>query len=130
MLGAATILLVNRFLDRWPAPDEELGEFAKIARSALGELSEEKESKNAIIRCYTSMTRAVNERRGLAREAAVTPAEFAAQLENAGLPRESVQSLTRVFERVRYGGQNAGAEDIQEARHCLTAILKACETNP
>ncbi len=129
-IAALAIVLFNRFVDKWFQPKSGLGEFANIARSTLNDLSKNKESRNAIIRCYTRMNAAVNEHRGITREAAITPAEFAGQLEGAGLPSEAVHGLTRVFERVRYGGQNVSAEEIKEAKNCLTSILKACEAKP
>lgn len=126
-IAAVAIVLFNRFVDRWFQPKAGLGEFANIARSTLNELSTNKESRNAIIRCYTRMNAAVNEHRGITREAAMTPAEFAERLAGAGLPGEAVHGLTSVFEKVRYGGQNVSAEEIKEAKNCLTSILMACE---
>jgi hypothetical protein len=72
------------------------------------------------------MTRVVDARRGLFREYAMTPAEFALRLENAGLPREPVSRLTRLFEAVRYGARTSSQSDIDEAVACLTSILKYC----
>lgn len=126
-VGAVAVAIFNRFVDRWFQPQAALNEIAEIARSALNDLSENKESRNAIIRCYTRMNAAVNQHRGITREAAMTPAEFAGQLENAGLPGEAIHGLTGVFERVRYGGQSVSADEIKEARNCLTSILMACE---
>lgn len=62
------------------------------------------------------------------RSAGMTPTEFAEHLESAGLPRDSVQGLTHVFEKVRYGAQNINPEEIKEARQYLTSILEACKT--
>lgn len=122
------VILINRFLDKWWKP-KELDGIAEIARSTLKELSAEKPSKNAIVRCYTRMTAAVNEQRGLARKESATPSEFAAHLANAGLPREDIEGLTRIFERVRYGAQSVEANEVKEAKKYLSGILKACETN-
>lgn len=129
-IAAVAIILFNRFVDKWFQPKAGLGELAEIARSTLGELSKNKESRNAIIRCYSRMNAAVNEHRGLVRDAAMTPAEFAERLERAGLPGDAVHGLTRVFERVRYGGENVSADEIKEAKNCLTSILTACESKP
>ena len=57
----------------------------------------------------------------------MTPAEFARELIHAGLPGDAVQTLTRIFERVRYGGHGTGPNEIKEAVTCLTDILKACQ---
>jgi hypothetical protein len=127
VVGAILIMVFNRMVDRWFQPKTGLDEISDIARSTLNELSGAKESKNVIIRCYTRMNSAVNQYRGMTRNAAMTPAEFAEQLEGAGLPREDVRGLTSVFEKVRYGAQTVSPEEIKEAKNCLTGILKACE---
>jgi hypothetical protein len=117
----------NRIIDRWFQPKQGLDKIAEIAHSTLKDLSGNKVSKNTIIRCYVRMTLAIKESRGITRGAALTPAEFAQQLEKAGLPSDGVQGLTRVFERVRYGAQNIDPEEIAEAKQCLTSILTACK---
>jgi hypothetical protein len=65
-------------------------------------------------------------RRGLYREYAMTPAEFAVRLQSAGLPPEPVNRLTRLFESVRYGARISAQRDVDEAIACLTSILKYC----
>ena len=127
VIGVIAIVIFNRYVDRWFQPKTNLEEIADIARLALDDLSKNKESRNVIIRSYTRMNAAVNQYRGIAREAAMTPAEFASHLEKEGLPGEAIHGLTRVFEKVRYGGQNVSAEEVKEAKQCLTNILKACE---
>ncbi|MBE0670831.1 MAG: DUF4129 domain-containing protein [Anaerolineales bacterium] len=129
VIGVAAVVLFNRFADRWFKPKNNLEEIAEIARSALIDLSKNKESRNVIIRSYTRMNAAVNEYRGIARQEAMTPTEFARQLEYEGLPGEAINGLTCVFEKVRYGAQNVSPEEIKEAKQCLTSILKACEAN-
>jgi hypothetical protein len=47
-------------------------------------------------------------------------------LEKAGLPREPVNRLTRLFESVRYGARTSAQSDVDEAIACLTSILKYC----
>jgi hypothetical protein len=56
----------------------------------------------------------------------MTPSEFAARLEQAGLPAEPVQRLTRLFEKVRYGGLRSTPTEAEEAVACLRDILHAC----
>jgi len=107
-----------------PSP---LDEIAEAARTSLRGLSSRHGSpQDRIIQCYADMTRVVDARRGLFREYAMTPAEFALRLENAGLPREPVSRLTRLFEAVRYGARTSTQDDIDEAVVCLTSILKYC----
>ena len=127
VIGVIAIVIFNRYVDRWFQPKTNLEEIADIARSALDDLSKNKESRNAIIRSYTRMNAAVNQYRGIAREEAMTPSEFASHLEKEGLPGDAINGLTRVFEKVRYGGQSVSAEEVKEAKQCLTSILKACE---
>jgi hypothetical protein len=130
-VGVIGIVVFNRLIDRWLRPKKGLDEIADIARSTLNDLSDKKISKNTIIRCYVRMNSAVNKYRCITRDAAMTPAEFALHLENAGLPRDDVEGLTRVFERVRYGMQNnISPDDIKDARQYLTGILKACKAQP
>ncbi len=127
VIGVIAIIIFNRYIDKLFQPKTNLQEIADIARTALDDLSKNKESRNVIIRSYTRMNAAVNQYRGIAREEAMTPSEFASHLEKAGLPGEAINGLTRVFEKVRYGGQSVSAEEVKEAKQCLTNILKACE---
>lgn len=103
-----------------------LDEIARIARASLGELKSGRNFENAIVECYARMSNAVDEKKGLQREIAMTPAEFASRLARAGMPREPVQRLTHLFEAVRYGGQHAGQAEIDEAVLNLTSILRYC----
>ncbi len=127
LFGVLAVFIVNRIFDRFYKPQPGMDEIAGIAHAALTGLSEGKGSKNAIVRCYMDMNRVVGEKRRLTREDGSTPAEFAGQLARMGLPREAVDGLTGVFERVRYGGKEADANEIEEAKRCLTVILRACE---
>ena len=127
VVGILVVFIVNRAFDRFYRPQPGMDEIAEIARTAVTGLSDGEASKNVIIRCYLDMNRMVGEKRGLVRENASTPAEFAGQLARMGLPRGAVDGLTGVFERVRYGGKEADANEIEEAKRCLTLILRACE---
>lgn len=105
---------------------ESLEEIGEAARLALDDLASGLDGENAVIRCYTRMNRVVKEKRGLQRDESMTAAEFAARLEEAGLPRDSVRSLTRLFESARYGAYGSQAVEIDEAKACLTAIARYC----
>jgi hypothetical protein len=128
VFGVVAVFLINRAVDRFYKPPQDMDEIAEIARTALNDLSGAKPSKNVIVRCYLDMNHAVGEKRGLVRDAATTPAEFSVRLEAMGMPLDAVHGLTEVFERVRYGGRDASPDEIKEAKRCLTQILKACET--
>jgi hypothetical protein len=130
LLTALLFWRINRW---WNLRKELLGaplpldEIAEVARASLRELSSgQGSSQDKIIQCYADMSRVVDARRGLYREYAMTPAEFAVCLENAGLPREPVNRLTRLFEAVRYGARISAQNDVDEAITCLKSILKYC----
>ncbi len=97
-------------------------ELALTAQSALDEIHAGGELSNIILRCYKEMTRIVAEKRNIRRQGYLTPSEFADQLSRAGLPREQVFRLTRLFEAARYGDQNINTLDEKEAISCLTAV--------
>ncbi|MFT3893717.1 MAG: DUF4129 domain-containing protein [Anaerolineales bacterium] len=106
--------------------EEPLEELARIARSSLKDLSQGGDTTDVIMRCYFRMSNVVSDRRKIHRKDSMTPAEFAVRLEQAGLPGDAVQRLTRLFEAVRYGGYRSGPKDVNEAVACLTSILNYC----
>ncbi len=107
-------------------PGKSLDEIARIARSSLNDLTSGRDSSDVIINCYLRMSDVVASRRRLQREMAMTPREFAARLEQAGLPAEAVTQLTRLFEGVRYGDRKSAPKDVNEAVRCLQTILQYC----
>ena len=133
-LGVALALVgVWWWFNRWwkrrqafLAMQRPLDDIANIARSSLDDLAAGRAWDDVILNSYFRMSRVVEKRRGLARQHAMTPSEFAARLELAGLPGEAVRRLTRLFEKVRYGAHQSTAEEINEAMTCLSAILHHC----
>lgn len=107
-----------------------LGELAETARSSALELEAGGELQDVILRCYAQMLEVLKRQRGIRRKEAMTPAEFATWLKAAGLPDRPVTRLTRLFERVRYGGVSSGQAEAMEAIDCLNAIANACERQP
>ncbi len=103
-----------------------LEELAAAARASLDDLSAGRGWDDAILACYVRMNEAVSRKRGLHRADDMTPAEFAARLEQAGLPAGPVVRLTRLFESARYGAHHATTRETDEAVSCLTAILRFC----
>jgi hypothetical protein len=103
-----------------------LQDIARIAHSSLRDLSNGRESTDVILNCYFRMSDVVADKKRIQRMASMTPAEFALRLESSGLPRDAVQTLTRLFESVRYGSRKAGPKETNEAVACLTAILQYC----
>jgi hypothetical protein len=106
-------------------PDSPFRNLAGAARLALRDLSSGRRWDDAVISCYIRMSAAVSEHRGLLRQSAMTPAEFAQRLEYAGLPSDPVRRLTRLFEKARYSGHSSSTEDVNEAVACLSSILHA-----
>jgi hypothetical protein len=108
------------------APHEPLKDIAKIARESLADLRLGRQYENAIVECYDRMSEAIAKKQGLQRSHEMTPSEFATRLTRAGLPRDPIEKLTDLFELVRYGKRPAGQVEINQAIHCLTAILSYC----
>lgn len=107
-------------------PAQSLQDLARIARASLRDLSSGRETTDVIMNCYFRMSDVVADKRQLQRGLGMTPAEFASRLEEAGLPGDAVQRLTRLFEAVRYGERRAGPKEVNEAVACLTTILQYC----
>ncbi len=97
-----------------------------IAQASLGQIASGHDWGDVIIQSYVQMSETVSMRRGLERSHAATPREFAERLEQAGLPAQAVQRLTRLFEAVRYGARTSSQSDVNEAVACLNSILQAC----
>ena len=102
--------------------DLPLKEFSRIARASLDDLDAGAEWEDVIVRSYLQMGQVVNERRGISRDIEMTPNEFSERLIEAGLPKNPIQRLTRLFERVRYSRHSAGEEEVKEAVACLNEI--------
>lgn len=103
-----------------------LNKIAGIARSSLSDLFAGRESTDVIMNCYFRMSDVVENKKNFSRKTSMTPSEFARRLEQGGLPADAVHGLTRLFERVRYGGYRSGTRDVNEAVACLTTILHHC----
>lgn len=103
-------------------------ELAQEAQDAVEALQQGGDFKLTIVRCYQEMSRVVREERGLAREAAMTPHEFEDCLVNQGLPQAPLNTLTRLFEQVRYGSLPAGAAEEALAVSSLTEIAEGCRS--
>jgi hypothetical protein len=103
-----------------------MDKIAIIARKSLNELSSGRESTDVIMNCYYRMSDVVSNTRNINRGDSMTPTEFASRLEMAGFPPDSVRTLTRLFETVRYGGYKSDTKMVNEAVACLTSILHYC----
>jgi hypothetical protein len=103
-----------------------LYDIAGIARLSLDDLAAGRDWGDVIIQAYARMNAVVSDKRGLQRQKAATPREYALRLETEGLPAVAVNRLTRLFESVRYGARESNQADINEAVACLNSILQAC----
>ena len=96
-------------------------------QTAIDALEAGVDFKDAISRCYAQMSRVLQEERGLVREEDMTPREFEGLLAEKGFPAEEVETLTRLFEQVRYGHVAPGESGIQAALSSLNAIRDHCQ---
>jgi preprotein translocase subunit SecG len=122
-VAALAAWLVWRRLRRQPR--DSLAILASEAESTLAEIRSGANLRDAVLRCYFDMHQALRQRYGYVRADGMTPREFEGLLRKSGLPLASVQRLTRLFERVRYGGQAASSDDQAEAIACLEEIRVA-----
>ena len=125
------VIFAGWMLYRWrPKPAlvsiDSLEGIGQAARLALDDLAAGHEEGDAIVRCYARMSGVVQQRRSLRRGLSMTAAEFAKQLEEGGLPRESVRRLTRLFEAARYGASGSRPVEVDEAKACLAEIARFC----
>jgi uncharacterized protein DUF4129 len=125
------VLLLSWVAYRWwiranRRGSSELDLLGSIAQASLGQIASGHDWGDVIIQSYVQMSEAVSRQRGLERSHAATPREFAERLEQAGLPAQAVQRLTRLFEAVRYGARTSSQSDVSEAVACLNSILQAC----
>ncbi|TKX75735.1 DUF4129 domain-containing protein, partial [Halorubrum sp. GN11_10-6_MGM] len=102
------------------SPDEEAPDLDAIGRTA-GEAADRIESADAdneVYRAWRDMTDALD----VDRPTSSTPAEFADAAIEAGVEEEPVTALTEVFERVRYGGEDATDDRERRAVEALRRI--------
>jgi type II secretory pathway pseudopilin PulG len=128
LLVAAAGGLIWFFRRRRTSRQSAWKELAQEAQAALDTLQQGGDFKLTIMRCYQEMSRVVREERGLARETAMTPREFEDYLAGQGLARTPINTLTRLFEQVRYGGLPAESDDEAVALSCLTEIAEGCRS--
>jgi hypothetical protein len=122
LLGAAIIVVSVRLLRaRGRATRHRWVKEAAYARQALGDGCD---LRDVIIRCYTRMSAALQEERGIERDQSMTAEEFELLLADRGIPRAPIHQLTRLFESARYSLRKSDAADERAARACLDSILE------
>jgi hypothetical protein len=120
-------VIIWRLMRWWSGRPQTLDEIGSQASQALEDIRTGADLHDSITRCYVEMSRVMQERKGIRRERAMTAREFEAELEEIGLPRDAVQTLTRLFEKVRYGVSQLSASDQQAAQQCLQTIVSAVQ---
>jgi hypothetical protein len=105
-----------------------LEQLAQQAEEAVEAIKAGADLRDTVMRCYYEMSRVLRQQRGIRRHQAMTPREFAAFLEEVGLPARAVRRLTELFERVRYGAKSPGQDEGAQALACLETIVEFCRS--
>jgi Domain of unknown function (DUF4129) len=133
VIAAASLLAVGvifsgfmLYRQRAKPPELVLDKLAEAAQNTIQSIYEGGDFKLSIIQCYREMSRVVREEKGIARDIAMTPREFEDVLISRGLPSTSIDTLTRLFEQVRYGSMSTAPGDQDLAIACLTEIVEVC----
>lgn len=128
VLGAGLITLLVVGVNRVRKPDlKDL--LAQEAAAAVQAIDEGQDLADVVSRCYSQMSKALLSERGIVRESHMTPHEFETVLVHIGLPIKAVQTLTQLFEIVRYGRVQPGEEMAQAARGSLQAIVNHLDSS-
>lgn len=131
VLLALVVVTAIWFLWRRLRPKPEpTPEFLDSAASALRQLEAGGDVRDVVLRCYGEMTTLMAASGRAHRHRAMTPRDFEQHLANLGMRDEHIHRLTRLFERVRYGGDRPDAATQSEAQACLRAIVDAYGPGP
>jgi hypothetical protein len=123
------IICIARFImRRRSSSNSPLQHVAQEALNAVEELQAGTDLKNIVIRSYYKMAYVAGKLQGVRRSSDMTAQEFEQFLKDAGLPKEPLRQLTRLFEDVRYGTKVPSEKDERQAVRCLTAIAEACRS--
>ncbi|WP_254821051.1 DUF4129 domain-containing protein [Haloglomus halophilum] len=101
-----------------PPSESDVAAVADAAGRAADRLDAADDLENAVYRSWHEMTAHLD----VERPDASTPAEFADAAVDAGMDRDDVAELTRLFEAVRYGDAPATAERAERATAALRRI--------
>jgi hypothetical protein len=126
LLAAVIIVAIIWRLRQLATPPSAtaLEQLAEEAQNAMVALESGGDVSQTILRCYREMSRVLKQEKGIARESTMTPREFERRLIEWGLPQDSVRTLTRLFEQVRYGHIDAAAPEKDLALACLNDIVQ------
>jgi hypothetical protein len=127
-ISSTLIVIAGLIYLRWRVRPQPAAAVSISAREAIAEIRAGGELRSIVLRCYQAMLETVRVQAGVERLDHVTPREFEAHLIGIGLPSADVQQLTRLFERVRYGENDAdSASERKRAVYCLNTIVNALE---
>ncbi|WP_276271122.1 DUF4129 domain-containing protein [Haloarcula litorea] len=127
---AAVVLLRSTGHERWPGGERDEGidedaveteETAAVARAAgraADDIAADADPENAVYRAWHEMTDALD----VADPDSATPREFADAAVEAGIDDRHVETLTTLFEAVRYGDRPVTEERAARAEAALRAI--------
>lgn len=129
LLGVALIAAVALFISATDddveepepdsaGPDADVAAVGRVAGSAADRIEDDADVTNEVFRAWREMTDVLP----VDRPQSSTPAEFAAAAAEAGMARDDIDELTRLFEAVRYGGHEATGEREERAVAALRRI--------
>jgi hypothetical protein len=116
-----------RYLQTRQEPYDGIYEDLRLeTQEAMDRLRAGENVRELVTRCYIRMHAALADARGVTDSDLLTPREFERRMMDVtGLPAEPINRLTRLFERVRYGDQDATEAEKEEAVNALETINKA-----
>lgn len=128
VVGAVALLLFSTGDDEASGPDAapeesadpevDVGDIGRAAGAAADRIEGDADVENEVYRAWGEMTTLLD----ISNPKASTPGEFADAAVAAGMAREDVEELTRLFEDVRYGGRTPTAERESRAVEALRRI--------
>ncbi|NPE31513.1 DUF4129 domain-containing protein [Methanococcoides sp. SA1] len=113
------IRLINKYNQRSDIKD--------ITIEALKDIAAGGNYAHVILRCYNEMILTLQKEMGIVRNKSITPHEFQNHLIGEGLPKDDVEQLTSLFERVRYGNRVLNTDEEQKAEACLKSVITTLE---
>jgi len=120
VLLAAVAVLAYRWFRASGSSDHDM---AAEARWALEALDRGVSLENVIFRAYHQLCTTSSDRLGVRRHPDMTPTEYERVLARSGIPSSPLASLTRLFEKARYGSAALGDDDERKAVAALRLIL-------
>ena len=125
LLALVMIVIFGLIYRRLSSRKSSRDELVRQAEIALEEIESGAELAETVLTCYYRMTEILNQEAGIERRQGMTPREFEHNLQSAGVPYQDVKTLTRLFEKARYGRMEVGEEKRQSAVRSLSRIKQA-----